>query len=331
MLNLSDFTSLIQLLVGSVFISNITFRKIDPFENERGKLIDLFCGKFQGLAKEYGYKTIDKSTWRIDNKELMSSVMLILTVYGCIVLFYCAAFNNNQDSPTLGLLFVSVVSFLYQVYAMYIYGRKRTISHKIVSWVVLGIILLLFIVQIAIPIAITQMSCHFGEIPTIIVNIFVLINLVLWFGTYIKKYIISRNSRKYMMELNCNYAILNSIGPEYWVQDILEFYKKIEDNQEKKFLINAIADELKNDCNLYSINVDNNVVHIKIDEKLPDRLQEIIKKSTLSDDEKEKLCKPLKNKTKKSVSVDYGKIRDKRLDKVKKSFHSLKKSGIIYK
>ena len=294
MLNcLSDFTPLIQLLVGSVFISNITFRKIDPFEKERGKLIEQFLGRFQGLAQEYKYHTISKNTWRIGNNELMSSVMKILTVYGCIVLFYCAAFSKTQESPNIGLLLVSIFTCAYQIYAMYIYGKERIILH-----------------------------------------IFVMFNLVLWFGTYIKKYIISRGSKRYMMELNCNYSILNNIKPEEWMVEILNLYNEIEDAQEKEFLINAIACELGNDCNLYGIHTDakSNVIHIDINRSLPTNLQEKINASTLPNQAKEQLCKPLKNKSIKSVqTIDYGVIRAKRLDKVEHSLKALCRSGIIAK
>lgn len=336
MLNcLSDFTPLIQLLVGSVFISNITFRKIDPFEKERGKLIEQFLGRFQGLAQEYKYHTISKNTWRIGNNELMSSVMKILTVYGCIVLFYCAAFSKTQESPNIGLLLVSIFTCAYQIYAMYIYGKERIILHKIISNVTLGLLLLSFAIFIAIPLFIPIMNITINnELFIIIVNIFVMFNLVLWFGTYIKKYIISRGSKRYMMELNCNYSILNNIKPEEWMVEILNLYNEIEDAQEKEFLINAIACELGNDCNLYGIHTDakSNVIHIDIDRSLPTNLQEKINTSTLPNQAKEQLCKPLKNKSIKSVqTIDYGVIRDKRLDKVEHSLKALCRSGIIAK
>lgn len=159
-------------------------------------------------------------------------------------------------------------------------------------------------------------------------------NLVLWFGTYIKKYIISRGSKRYMMELNCNYSILNNIKPEEWMVEILNLYNEIEDAQEKEFLINAIACELGNDCNLYGIHTDakSNVIHIDINRSLPTNLQEKINASTLPNQAKEQLCKPLKNKSIKSVqTIDYGVIRAKRLDKVEHSLKALCRSGIIAK
>lgn len=336
MLNcLSEFTSLIQLLVGSVFISNISFRKVDPFEKERGKLIEHFLGQYQGLAQEYKYHTISKASWRVGNNGLMSSIMKILTVYGCIVLFYCAAFSKIQNPPVVGLLLVSLFTCAYQIYAMYIYGKERINLHEIISNVTLGLLLLSFFIFIVAPLFFPILNTTINnELFTTIVNIFVLLNLVLWFGTYIKKYIISRESKRYMMELICNYAILNNIKPEDWIQEIINRYNEIEDIQEKNFLIKSVACELGNDCNLYGIHVDrnSNVIQINIDRNLPNSLQEKINASTLSNQAKEQLCKPLKNKSIKSVqTIDYGVIRAKRLDKVEHSLKALCRSGIIAK
>ncbi len=120
---LSDYTALIQLLVGSVFISNVFFSRHDPYENDRKKLCIAFTEKLQG--EDIGcYEIVPGYIWKKLLESLVVSVMVVLSVYGCVVLFYCANIKDcSEEFSNWVILVLSLVVTVYQVYSVIAYGN----------------------------------------------------------------------------------------------------------------------------------------------------------------------------------------------------------------
>lgn len=181
---LSDYTALIQLLVGSIFISNIFFSRRDPYESERKDLCDSFQRIFQGEDIQ-GYKPVASLTWKKEFKILLTSLMVVLSIYGCIILFHCASHVS-----IFGILVLSTIVSIYQIYVFIKYGKHNynSVFYKICVF----LIIIFFFFFITYNDLLTQ-ELDF-EISNIniktIANSWVLINFIIWFSLYSKSYYI---------------------------------------------------------------------------------------------------------------------------------------------
>lgn len=216
---LPDYTALIQLLVGSVIISSFFDKEFsDPFERFRDDVKNSnYLNSFLS-----NYKIIDSQTAKESLRAVRKSLMLVSSIYGCMVLFYCASFPNEHSvspcfidyngikiayrddltHPTpspLGIALLSLITTLYQIYVIYKPSTRIQLKHPIFEC---GVILMLIVFAIFIlffPSINLNLTCFIGEqwknvwesLWIVAVNYWVLFTLILWIGFHKRLYFAS--------------------------------------------------------------------------------------------------------------------------------------------
>ncbi len=255
---LPDYTSLIQLLVGSVIVS-VLFRKElkDPLQGLRNSY-EVFFSTHTFLPE--GYELVDSKSFERNLSALRKSLMLVLFIYGCMILFYCASFPNEyttepltldvygtalsmrkdflQPIPSpLGIAILSIIIFFYQ---LIIIIKPSTTIHSNNIIFILGVFVmfvLFFIFIIAIPNCYLDLSWFMGKeiwgkllrIDWVkIINCAVLFDLVLWIGFYFRLFLAStrrfiNRKNKQWEEYSYKGKISNSISLKIGILDSFQF------------------------------------------------------------------------------------------------------------
>lgn len=335
---LSDYTALIQLLVGSVFISNVFFSRHDPYENDRKKLCIAFTEKLQG--EDIGcYEIVPGYIWKKLLESLVVSVMVVLSVYGCVVLFYCANIKDcSEEFSNWVILVLSLVVTVYQVYSVIAYGNYSCLVKKIFYWGSLVISVLSFVFYMIYPHEIFIADSYNSEI-----NAWVLVNFLLWVGLYIKSFIVYNKSKYVTSRLFADMDYYSQSDAKNRIEFAFNTIQKQDKSIVAYFIKKDLIRKIKNDINkdelYYTINIDvnNNNNFILLDQenisKINDGLREMIDKSTLSSCNKRRLKQILSKKDKiKSINISiFHDIQSERQEVLNKCLIKLEKLGILYK
>lgn len=355
---LPDYTALIQLLIGSVCVSML-FQKGSPFKY----LWDSFeqeLSKRIRLPKEY--ELVSYWFWRKELLSLRKSIMVALTIYGCMVLFYCANFPNeyttvplsitlynstcipirndflNPIPSPLGIAILSLIIFLYQLLAI---TKPSTKIHSN-NPVFICIIILMFIIFSIFIIAITDLDLSYliendsensmRKKWIVTVNCAVLIDLILWIGLYIRLYFTKASNLIYYIQTDI--LILNQIG----IRNRLDYIMRKLDLEysipsRKRYLIKRARKELKKD-KTYFIEV-NNILTMPTN--LPEELKTIIESSQqLSRFQKWRLKKAISKSPKADPSYSntnqiVTNISNEIMDAIRKNANKLCRLGFLKK
>lgn len=290
--NLPDYIPLIQLLVGSVIISSIQIKRSDPYGEGRDDLRRTFQEALQGEDLR-DYKIVNGESWKKTYSHMLTSMMVTLAIYGCIVLFYSANFQEDYSPSPLGVILLSVVTTIYQLYIIYSYGKKNIYSDKL-SYLCIGLFVLFFLLFIILfPNLIV-----FSKTLTIVSNTWILINLLLWLVLMAKNYYMYYIARNKIYELSLKLRISNQIGIESRLQYILESIQQENEKTRKKILIQTAKSVLATDELYVSISYDptTHTTTQQYNTLLPQKLHKIIANcKCLGSQEKKLLYKHINN------------------------------------
>ncbi len=211
---LEKYVVLIQLLVGSIFLSDHFFKPNKSFEEEKESLRKKLLTQLQGEDLS-NYKITANSLWDNRTKKVSSSVVMLLVLYGCIVLFYCA----SPDRLPLGLFIESCLVSAFQIYAIFLYGKERTITHRIILYLTLLSCIVVFVLFFIIP-DLYSIEIWFDR-KNVYFNAWVLANFVLWFLVYVKCFKHYIKARTICLGLY-DWQLLNKLDIRSRVQSITE-------------------------------------------------------------------------------------------------------------
>lgn len=321
--HLKDYVPLIQLLIGSTFFV-LLFQKEDFLSSIRDK--------FDSTISLENYQIVSRDDWTKRLSALRRPLMLILIVYGCMILYYCANFKlietttlldsekatiENPYPSLFGIAFLSLIVSIYQALTFIRpISRMNHRKSKTICWgyiIVMVIVFSMFILLFPNNHA-DDMSCFFEKklwvtdgkrIWEKIVNSWVLINLLLWIIIYIHIY----NKVKVLTyKLTTDDGIINHLGIEDRLKYILlERLPCDQDRFKRRYLKKRAEEELKKDNSYFNeedirkILTNNSQFKLlalgkddKENEQLATLLKRIIDNSNLSCHKKRKLKKIVK-------------------------------------
>lgn len=281
---LPDYTALIQLLVGSVIVSVLFLKRLnDPLQDLRNSVNEFFSTSTT-LPDEY--ELISSDSFVKNLSALRKSLMLVLCIYGCMVLFYCANFPNeytteplktNLNGTALSIrndfiqpipspLGIAILSIIILVYQLFVIIKPSTKIHSNNILFILGIVIMFvvfFIFTLAIPSFnpnLSFMGNSWGNLLEInwvkTINCIILLNLVLWIGFYCRIFLASttrfiNRKKKRWNEYSYKARIANSISLKIGILDslqyIIEELEKENTKLHKWFLFNKARKDLKKD------------------------------------------------------------------------------------
>lgn len=212
--DLDKYVVLIQLLVGSVFLSDHFFKPNKLFEEEKDNLRKKLTTQLQGEDLS-NYVIIPNSSWDKQTKKVSMSVVVLLVLYGCIVLFYCA----SPSICPLGLFIESCLASLFQLYSIILYGQKRTITHRMIFYLTIVLCIIVFVVFFIVP-GNNNIEIWFKR-ENVFFNAWVLGNFVLWFSVYIKCFRQYLMARTICLELY-DWQLLKKLDIKSRMQNIME-------------------------------------------------------------------------------------------------------------
>lgn len=268
---LKEYVVLIQLLVGSVFLSDHFFKPNGSFEEEKESLRKKLKTQLQG-ENLLNYEITENSLWNNRTKKVSLSVVMLLVLYGCIVLFYCASPNILP----LGLFIESCIVSTFQIYAIILYGKERTITHRIIFYLTMLFCIVVFVLFFLIP-DLYKIEIWFDR-KNACFNAWVLANFVLWFLVYIKCYKQYIKARTICLELY-DWQLLNRLDIKSRIQNITEQLSDSECSYyDRIHLIRLGIRDLRKDDYYYTRKFDpnnNNRVY-EVEKDLKDQLLQII-------------------------------------------------------
>lgn len=184
----SDFAPLIQLIVGSIFLNDYyAIKRWPKIEKEKREKIktktpDDFVRQY---VTRHRYQEGIES-----NKRLSKSVLIILALYGCICLFYCATCHVSADNivqycvSCLGPITSTIIVIVYLILALCIYGHIYRPWFKIVTVSVFVLLIITFLLFYCIkPLLLYEEL----EPTRVYFNALILCTLFIWFAHNIKK------------------------------------------------------------------------------------------------------------------------------------------------
>lgn len=339
--DLSKYTELIQLLVGSIFLSDFVLKPHKSLDDEFNKIREFLKTQLQGFDTDK-YKIETNTDW-IKWEDRISSYVVILTVlYGCLVLFYCV---NKTLSP-LGLFIESMIVSLFIVYSLCLYGKRRTRSQRKAYrfWFYLA---LLFSVG---GIALFFIHPKWNKIQiwfdrdNQIFNAWVIINFVLWFIVYIKCFVLYLRVKWTCMD---SYRI-PLLGKLNITSRLVYYIEKLENTTsvyDSVFLQTFCMRDLGSEKYYYEQTVKNEgIIIVTFMKDNMDKINEKIDASNISDILKWTLkligkitfrnCRPNRNSTdkskegndKKNIFTEVDKIQIQRVNSL---LEKLEKIGIV--
>lgn len=333
---LPDYTALIQLLVGSIIVS-IFFRKDfeDPLKDFREEIkhndsIWLFFID--------DYERIDSAEAKNRLIALRKSLMLVLSIYGCMILFYCAsfpsehsvqpilyndiAFRNDLSAQKPSPLGIALLSLLVTIYQIHVIHKPSTRIQSNNPVFICGILLMFVVFAIYViffPDLNLDLSIFIGErwketweLRWIIaVNYWVLFTLVLWIGFHLRlRYastkrhynrIVSR-AKKSIYKFDVYKKTKSLIGIKERFTYILGEIEKQGNYFLRKHLIKIAKDELKIESNYYTTKFDPNVserILIEYNPTIETSLKTLINKNAvLTKCQKRRLIRSIKKQPK---------------------------------
>lgn len=335
---LSDYTALIQLLVGSVFFANYFSNNETLFEEDVKSLLVSFKSKVYYInhyiprpSKEW------KTEWFDGAKKQRKSLMFVLAIYGCLVLFYCANCYHSccgiqQHISTFGLGLSTCMVFLFLVFMFVFYGKHEYKSwHTHLEWLVMLLCVICFVFSYF-PIV------SFFDRISDWVNRFVLINLVIWSGIYIKQFAYIwivrkkiKELKKSAFELYYSKQLKTAFSLSEKLQCVFKWLEENKDVDERNIIIELCVSELKEDNNyirMKKVPVDDNPDEFQIEQvllnvgEIEDLKNKISIQKALDELEKNKLINNIKNSVTVSVAPSK-KALPKNSDKKKDTLQTI--------
>ena len=256
---LSDYTALIQLLVGSVFFANYFSSNETVFEEDVKSLR-------ASLKKKVFYTTLItsyipcpskewKTEWFDGTKRQRKSLMFVLAIYGCLVLFYCANCYRSgcviqQNILTFGLGLSTCVVFLYLVFILFFYGKHEYVTwHTHLGWFVMLSCIICF------AFSFFSIVSFFDRISDW-VNCFVLVNLIIWSGIYIKQFVyiwIVREKIKELKKIAYSTQLNSAFNLSEKLQCVFKWLGEEKDADERSIIIELCVSELKDNINYIEV------------------------------------------------------------------------------
>ncbi len=229
-----DFAPLIQLLVGSVFLNEyFTAKKWFILSSEQKKTITENTPpalKTQYITRKMYKHSIDA------NQNLYRSVLSILSLYGCISLFYCATCHSHTsdiviyDVSCFGPIMTTIIVIAYLIWALCVYGHIGQKWHQYVTIVVFILLVFSFLLFF---LFFPLLFANTLEPARPYINISILFTLLIWFLHIAKK------------------KILIKACIPYWM-DVVRYLKLIlpPDNNNIDNTISTILETIKNNPNM---------------------------------------------------------------------------------
>lgn len=269
---LPDFVPLIQLLVGSVFIAKYLFPVGDS--SKEGKMYVSASLESVLQGENFPDYHLAESNILQDNFNLLQKeIMILLAVYGSIVLFHCSNFHCCYMPSSLGIALSSLMVTIFQLYAIFVYGKLR--PSKIVFHIVTFLIIFIFVFFIIIfPNLIVFSSLYIK-----IINIWVFVNMLLWLLLYVKENLIRKRIPRVIYKLSINLQIFSQIGIEGRLNCIVDACR--ESDSKKFYLFWKAIHTLRQDSSYFLFSNDN--LKFQYDATLSQKLKRIIEESDFSD------------------------------------------------
>lgn len=273
MAHLDEYQSLIQLLIGSV-VFVLLFQKEDFLSKVRETIGDTTSPK--------NYETVDSNEWERRLNTLRRSIMLILGVYGCMILYYCANFDtinynitlqNNEEFPVIdlfpslsGIALLSFIVTIFQVIAFskpfcLMQGKKTHILRAgfLISMVIVFLVLICIIPYNRIDDY--NFSSFMGRETweksgkqaweTFVIS-WVLINLLSWIPVYLH---INNGVIRNSNQLKTDNNIINQFGIEGRLKTVSQMSKDKIGLYGKCYLFKRAKEELKKENQYFDKNV----------------------------------------------------------------------------
>lgn len=217
---LPDFVPLIQLLVGSVFISKYLFPSSNS-SNFFEAVTTVLNQKLQGL--ETDYEVADNQTLKNEFYLIQREIMILLAIYGCVVIFSCSSYYCYAVTP-FGLVLLTFIVLAFQIYAIVVYGRYK--PSKSIFYFVIALMIVFFAVFVIgfpnlVPFSISKI---------VVCNILVLVNLILWVFLYVKEKVIQGVIRNEIYKLDVGLRIVSQPDVLNRLQSVVNERKKENSN-----------------------------------------------------------------------------------------------------
>lgn len=262
--HLNSYEALIQLLIGSVFFTML-FQREDFFLEIRQN----FTSRLSSIKN---YEITNNKAWNKQLKTLRRSIMIILVVYGCMVLYYCANFNiqiAEKNDPNISvshssLFGIALLSLLVSIYQIVTFCKPvlRMCHNKILfgtpynNVIEAGYIIFMIIIFFIFifPDGYNyDILYNFLEIENLEswVNLWVIINLFLWVLIYFRIY---RRVKVLTYKLATDSAILSELGIENRINYIIRTLNNEKEYFKICYLRKKAKDELGKDSNYFDEN-----------------------------------------------------------------------------
>lgn len=265
--HLDEYEALIQLLIGSVIIAFL-FQRKDFLSKTRDSVDNSMIIT--------GYELPTPDAWNQKLNTFRKNLMVILAVYGCMILYYCANFHAIESSITLyngenlitkefhpSLFGIAVLSFIVSLYqiitiirpASRMYLKKDTVLPGLLIFYLIIMVMVFIIFILIIPN--NQVDDYnfrqcFGTKPwetkgkriwETIVSSWVLINLLLWIFIY---FWIHRRLKVLTYKLTIDHDIIKQLGVEVRLRYVLnEKLSKEQEYFKKRHLKKRAKQELR--------------------------------------------------------------------------------------
>lgn len=270
--NLKEYVSLIQLLVGSVFLSSL-FSPIESLKENKRKIRKILLEQFQGEIPE-NYQIKPSFDQERNAKGVSTKVVIVLVMYGCVALFY----SVTPKMSSSWFFLISIVIFAFQLLSLIMYGKiicggKDLVHfHRLTSIFITILCAILFVISI--------FDCSWLDLcdrENIYLNVLVFVDLILWFFSYLINAFLFFSLRKlcvkfYDIQLEEKLDIISKI--RYIVEKI-----NSEVGYNKSYLKRLCIKNLKNKDNYiqYEENgTDKNQLDLQVVENYEKDLEEII-------------------------------------------------------
>lgn len=207
--SIADYTPLIQLLVGGLYLSDFFIdRKSFSLPQSIKDALNKSIG--QNSSDTLRYLQLTNKVWGTSssdewNRKLCKSVISLMSLYGCIVLFYCAnchivnshiVYSMSYAGPILS----TVITIGYLVWALFLYGHRSQKWHQWVVRIVFFLQISVFLYFFCINPNVTLGSENDVLIRSV-VNFSILVTMTLWFGHLIKKWFLEKILVPYWAEV----------------------------------------------------------------------------------------------------------------------------------
>ena len=314
---LPTFVPLIQLLVGSVFMANFIAGKNGLIS----ETIQLGQIQAEGTDDILGYRLANSPIFINDFRFLQTRTMLILALYGCFVLFYCSIFRCCYSPSPIGITILSLIVLSFQLYSIFIFGKKRPRKTLIQIIIITTTVLFCFLVIIFPNLFILYGKCNC--IITIATNICVLFNMIFWIGLYIKREVLLKKIPILINNLKIDIQIASLPG----IEPRIQYITSIINTNSSSALCQKAINMLKRDDLYFTKSTTGQT----FDNKIIDRIKSIISSSNFNPEDKTKIISAIINYPKANTYQSFISIQKEREEIFRKNSKRLIELGFLVK